>query len=93
MFLCKSLFRFELECGEMESRIVTKSLTRQLNQVLLHKQEENGIAINNNLSANQEDQQFVTPRKKFQSKQKHPWIEKRTIGHKTLHVVLNFFMK
>jgi hypothetical protein len=56
----------------MENKIVTNSLTRQLNQVLLHEQEENGVAINNNLSANQEDQQFVTPRKVFQSEQKHP---------------------
>jgi hypothetical protein len=50
----------------MENKIVTKSFRRQLKQVLLHEQEENGIAINNNLSANQEDQQFVPPRKVFQ---------------------------
>jgi hypothetical protein len=42
------LFRFELECGEMENRIVTKSFRRQLNEVLLHEQQDNGIAINNN---------------------------------------------
>ncbi len=66
LFLCRNLFKFELECGEMENKIVTKSFRRQLKQVLLHEQEENGIAINNNLSANQEDQQFVPPRKVFQ---------------------------
>jgi hypothetical protein len=32
----------------MENRIVTKSFRRQLNQVLLHEQQDNGIAINNN---------------------------------------------
>jgi hypothetical protein len=44
----------------MENRIVIKSFRRQLDQVLLHEQEENGVANNNNLSAHQEDQQFVT---------------------------------
>jgi hypothetical protein len=39
----------------MENQIVTKSLRRQLDQVLLHEQVENGVAINNNLNANQED--------------------------------------
>ncbi len=59
------MFRFELECGKMENIIITKSLRRQLNQVIVHEQMENGITINNNLSADQIDQQFVTPRKVF----------------------------
>jgi hypothetical protein len=49
----------------MENIIITKSLRRQLNQVIVHEQMENGITINNNLSADQIDQQFVTPRKVF----------------------------
>jgi hypothetical protein len=40
----------------MENIIITKSLRRQLNQVIVHGQVENGIAINSNLSANQIDQ-------------------------------------
>jgi hypothetical protein len=44
------LFRFELGCGEMESKTVIKSLRRQLDQVVLHEQMENGTAISNNLS-------------------------------------------
>jgi hypothetical protein len=34
----------------MENKIVTRSLKRQLNQVIVHEQVENGVAINNNLS-------------------------------------------
>ncbi len=45
---------------------------------------ENGTIINNNLSADQIDQQFVTFRKVFQSKQKHLWTEERLAGHKML---------
>jgi hypothetical protein len=44
----------------MENRFVTISLGRQLYQVLLHEQVENGAAIKNNLNINQDDQQFVT---------------------------------
>ncbi len=62
------MFRSELRCGEMEIRIVTKSLKRQLDKVVLHEQVENGVAISNNLSANQVDQQFKTPRKVFRIK-------------------------
>ncbi len=40
MFQCISLFKLELECREMENRIITRSLRRQLNQVLLHEQKE-----------------------------------------------------
>jgi hypothetical protein len=40
----------------MENIIVTKSLRIQVDHVLLHEQVENGIAINNNLSANHDDQ-------------------------------------
>jgi hypothetical protein len=39
----------------MENRIVIRSLKRQLDQVIVHEQVENGIAINKNLSANQID--------------------------------------
>jgi hypothetical protein len=39
----------------MENKILTKNLRRQLDQVVLHEQVENGATINNNLSANQED--------------------------------------
>jgi hypothetical protein len=39
----------------MENKIVTKSLRRQLDQVVLHDQVENGTTINNNLIANQID--------------------------------------
>jgi hypothetical protein len=35
----------------MENKIVTRSLRRQLDQVVLHEQVENGIAISNNLNA------------------------------------------
>jgi hypothetical protein len=34
----------------MESKTVIKSLRRQLDQVVLHEQMENGTAISNNLS-------------------------------------------
>jgi hypothetical protein len=47
----------------MENKIVTKSLRRQLNQVVLHEQVENGTAISNNLNADQVDQWFETPRR------------------------------
>jgi adenine-specific DNA methylase len=66
------LFKFEFERGEMENRIVIKILRKQLDHVIIHEQVENGIAIIKNLSANQIDQQFITPRRVFQSKQKHP---------------------
>jgi hypothetical protein len=39
----------------MENRIVTRSLRKQLDQVILHEQVENGATINNNLSASQVD--------------------------------------
>jgi hypothetical protein len=34
----------------MENIIIIRSLNKQLNQVVLHEQVENGAAINNNLS-------------------------------------------
>jgi len=37
----------------MENRIINRSLRRQLDQVLLHEQVENGVTINNNLSVDQ----------------------------------------
>jgi adenine-specific DNA methylase len=70
----------------MENRIVIKNLKRQLHQVLLHEQVENDITINKNLNANKEDQQFVTPRKVFQTKHKHPWIEVKPTSHITPQV-------
>jgi hypothetical protein len=36
----------------MENRIVSGSLKRQLNHVVLHEQMENGVAISNNLNVN-----------------------------------------
>jgi hypothetical protein len=39
----------------MENIIITRSLKRQLNQVIVDEQVENGITINNNLSADQID--------------------------------------
>jgi hypothetical protein len=39
----------------MENMIVTRSLRKQLNQVVLQEQVENAIAINNNLCAAQVD--------------------------------------
>jgi hypothetical protein len=57
----------------MENIIVTTTLRRQLNQVILHEQVENGVAISNNLSADQVDQWLITLIKVFQIKQKHPW--------------------
>ncbi len=56
------MFKSELGCGEIENIIVIRSLKRQLNQVVLHDQVENGTAISNNLSANHVDQWFETPR-------------------------------
>jgi hypothetical protein len=34
------------------------------------------------ISANQKDQKFITPKKVFQSEQKHSWIKERLISHK-----------
>jgi hypothetical protein len=45
---------------------------------------ENGVTINNNLSVNQINQQFVTPKIVSQSDYKHLWIEERLASHKTL---------
>jgi hypothetical protein len=49
----------------MENRIITRSLNKQLDWVVLHEQVENGIAISSNLSADQEDQRFETPKRVF----------------------------
>jgi hypothetical protein len=46
----------------MENKIVTKSLRRQLDQIILHEQVENGISISNDLNVNQVDQWFETPK-------------------------------
>ncbi len=61
----------------MENIIVTGSLRRQLDRILLHEQVENGIVVNNNLNANKLDQWFETPRKVYQIKHTHPWTEER----------------
>jgi hypothetical protein len=84
------LFKFELKCGKMETKIIIRILRKQLDQVLLHEQEENGTTINNNLSADQEDRQFVTLGRVSQFEQKHLWIEERLAGHKTLEAILIF---
>jgi hypothetical protein len=39
----------------MQNMIITKSLRRELNQVVLQEQVENGIAINNNLCVDKVD--------------------------------------
>jgi hypothetical protein len=39
------LFKFELEHGKMENIIIIRSLKKQLDQVIVHEQVENGIAI------------------------------------------------
>jgi hypothetical protein len=66
----------------MENINVVKSLKRQLVHIVLHEQLENAIAISNNLSANLVDYRFETPRRVFQTKQKHLWIEKRLVGNR-----------
>jgi hypothetical protein len=40
----------------MENKIVTRSLRRQLDQVIVHKQMENGATINNKFSVDEIDQ-------------------------------------
>ncbi len=39
----------------MVSRIVIRSIRKQLDQVIIHEQVENGVAINKNLNAYQID--------------------------------------
>jgi hypothetical protein len=39
----------------MENITITRSFKRQLHQVLLHEQVENGVTINNILNVDQED--------------------------------------
>jgi hypothetical protein len=63
--------------------IISKSFKRQLDQVIVHEQVKNCVAINNNLSADQIDQEFITLRKVSHLKQRHSWIEKRPSSHKT----------
>jgi len=52
----------------MENKIVTISLKKQLDQVIVHEQVENDITINRNLSVDKIDEQFITPRRVSQSK-------------------------
>jgi hypothetical protein len=49
----------------MENKIVTKSLKKKLEYVILHQQMKNGTTIHINLSVNYEDQQFVTLKRVF----------------------------
>jgi hypothetical protein len=58
-------------------------LKRQLNQVVIHEQVENGVAIYSNLNVDQIDRLFVTPKRVSQSKQKHMWTKERLAGHRT----------
>ncbi len=67
----------------MENLIITRSLKRQLDQVVLHEQVKNGDTINNNLNAYQFDQQFVTPKRVFHIKQRDLWTKERATSHKT----------
>ncbi len=59
--------KFELGCWKMENKIIIRSSRRQLDQVVLHEQVENGVAISNNLSVDQVYQQFETPKRVFQT--------------------------
>jgi hypothetical protein len=45
----------------MENKIIIRSLEKQLNQVIIHEQVENGTTINMNLSVDKIDEQFITP--------------------------------
>jgi hypothetical protein len=38
-----------------------KSLRKQLDHIIVHEQEENGVSINRNLSVDKIDYQFITP--------------------------------
>jgi hypothetical protein len=49
---------------------------------------ENGTAINNNLTTNQVDQWFETPKKLFQIEQKRPWITKKLTSHRMPHATM-----
>jgi len=51
----------------MENKIITESLEKQLNQVIIHEQVENGTTISMNLSIDKIDEQFVTPKRVSQS--------------------------
>ncbi len=54
---------------------------------------DNGVAINNNLSAYKVDWQFVTPKIVYQLEQRHPWIEDKPTCHKTPQATLIIFVK
>ncbi len=71
----------------MENKIVSRSLNRQLDHVILHEV-ENGAAISNNLNANKVDQRFEAPKKVSKIKQKHLRIKERPAGYKTPHEAL-----
>jgi hypothetical protein len=56
-------------------------LRRQLDQVVLHEQVENDVAISKKLNANKVDQRFETPRRVSWIEQRHPWTKDRLAGH------------
>jgi hypothetical protein len=49
---------------------------------------ENGTAISNNLTTNQVDQWFETPKTKFQIEQKRPGIKEKLTNHRTPHATM-----
>ncbi len=70
----------------MENRNVIKIMRRQIDQVIIHEQVENGVAINKNLSVDMIDQQFITPIRVFQLEHKHVWTKERSTCHITPQV-------
>jgi hypothetical protein len=72
----------------MENGIVTRSLKKQLNLIVLHEQVENGATISNNFSAYQVDHRFETPRRVSKIKQKHRWIKESPTSHRMPQVSL-----
>ncbi len=66
----------------MENEIVTKSLKKQLNLIVLHEQVETGATISNIFSAYKIDQWFETPRRVSKIKQQHRRIKENPTGHR-----------
>jgi len=54
---------------------------------------ENGVAIRNNLSVDQVDQRFETPRRVSQTKQRYSWTKERLAATKCLRQHQLFFTK
>jgi len=72
----------------MENGIVTRSLNKQLNLIVLHEQVENSATISNIFSAYQIDQWFETPRRVSKIKQGHRRIKESLTGHRMPHAAL-----